>query len=1601
MKTSNTLCARLKQSTAVIVAIFIAAQVAALTAGTSTHKNRSSFKSHSDSETAVIVNRNRPPALRIARPLTFSGSATDEEISQAGLFPEPLVTIGPESPTHNSENVALANALRAYQTSSDPDELSPFVEFLKKYPHSVWRASLLTNLGILYRRTGYFLKALDVWEEAWALSKNETTDRAKSIADLTVGELAELNARLGRYDRLESLFSDLGDRILQGPATEKVTGAKEGLWLMRNKPEAAFRCGPMALSSLLLAHARESAAYDQKLLNSRSTTKGMSLAQVAALAAQLKMNLQMAKRQMGAEVLLPGVVHWKAGHFAAIVKKIYTNGRARYLIQDPTFGADIWVTDKALDEEGSGYFLVPRQTLPSGWAIVGESEGQTIWGKGNTGQSNPEETTPDDPKVKEECSDCQTCNSSGMAQYDYHAMLVSLNIVDTPVGYVPPRGPAVKFTVTYNQREAFQPAVFSYSNLGRKWTFDWLSYVTDNPLNPFQDVTVYRRGGGQETFAGNTYNPSTQQYAPDPRTHAVLVRTSSASYERRLTDGSKEVFSQPSGSSMFVRKLFLSQIIDKTGNTVELAYDSQSRLIAVTDAIGQVSTLSYDLSDKPLTITRVTDPFGRYASFEYDAAGQLSRITDVIGLTSAFTYGPGDFVNKLITPYGTTSFSSFQNGTTRWIEATDQLGQTEHVEYTQNSVGIPFSEPANKVPSGMFTQNEWILYRNTFFWDKKAWSEYPHDYTKAKLTHWLHGPDWNTTSSIKESEKKPLENRVWYDYPGQFSPIFIGTSALPTSVGRVLDDGSSQVSHYQYNSLGKIIRATDPLGRSTTYVYANNQIDLLEIRQTSNGINDLLARYTYNNAQHLPLTYTDASGQTTAFTYNSHGQLLTVKNPKNETTSFTYDTNGYLTKIAGPVAGATTELAYDSFGRIRTVTESDGYTLTRDYDSLNRLTKVSYPNGTAQQLIYDRLDIGQTIDRLNRVTEFTHDALRRLTSVKDPLGRQTQFSYCSCGGLAQMIDANGHTTTWNLDLQGRVIGKVLADGKQTTYQYENSTERLKRSIDAKGQTTNYEYTADNNLKRISYDNAQVPTADVVYTYDSKYNRVITMQDGAGTTAYAYNPVGQQLGAGNLSAIDGPLSSDTIAYSYDELGRVISRSINGIAATAAYDQLGRVTNVNNALGGFSYSYVGATDRLASSVYPNGRGATYTYFSNEGDRRLKQVTSFLAQFGYTYYANGNIRNWSQIPGPQPSAFFTYDQADQLTKVGSSESEDNLFSYEYDGAGNRTKEGAQGLGTIAGTFNETNELISRAGTDLSYDSNGNLVNDGSRTFEWDAVNRLTAVTRGTHRSEFSYDGLGRRTRIVEKEAGTIVEDKRFVWCALEICEERNSNGNGVTKRFFNQGVVDGDNRYFFTKDHLGSIRVMTNAKGNLVARYEYDPYGRATKFGATADADFGYAGYYVHRPSGLNLTMYRAYDANFGRWLSRDPIEERGGLNLYGYVNNSPVNSSDPTGLLGPVSITAAVICTAYNAYEAYNTYKEIKELYERVEAIDASINQLQDILFEPISCTTAAELKDINDTIASYTEQKVQLQMQAAKKVEIGTLQSLGTEAICGALAALPF
>lgn len=1425
-----------------------------------------------------------PTTARVAAAPVISPSA--QEIFRIRVFEDPLVPVGGE-PTAD-ENAALAGALARYGQRAGPDDFSSLTGFLAEHPATPWRASLLTCLGMEYYSTAHYSLALDAWEQAWALAKDATEPSERAVGDRAGGELAYMYARIGRMRELDQLLSSVEGRAFRGPATERISGARQGLSNMKDRPEIAFRCGPLALRQIKLAVDPAHTA-DPEIYRSASTQKGFALPQVAELSRKVGLNYQMAFRERGASFIQPSVVHWKVGHYAALVRR----EGSRYLLQDPTFQNDVWATAEALEAEGSGYFLVPAGPLPAGWRAVEAGEGLNVWGKGNVCCNDPKPNGCKDQKKPDPCSK-PSCK--GMAVADAHLMLVSLNIMDTPLGYVPPVGPKIDFTLTYSQREAFQPALFAYANLGSKWTFDWLAYITDNPQNPLADATCYLMGGGTRVFSG--FDSKTQKYATQQLDQTVLTRTSATGYELLYPDGSKRIFAQPDGATGASRKVFLTRYIDPAGNAVSITYDSQFRVTALTDALEQVTMLSYENSSDAYKLTKVTDPFGRSATFDYDASGRLIRIVDVMGMKSEFGYeGAGDFINTLVTPYGTNSFAHGESGTTRWLETTYPDGQKDRVEFNQT---IAIQREA-QVPVGMRTHNDYLQYRNTFYWNKDAYATGYPDYSKATIYHWLHTADMASAAGVLESTKETLESRVWFGYAGQNDPIILGANNLPLHRGRVLDDGTTQLYTYAYNEFGRLVSQVDPVGRTYVAVYDTNGIDVVETRQEGGGTVEVLSRTTYN-PQHLPLTMAGTDGQVTTLTYNSRGQLLTLTNPKDEITTYTYDDQGYLVTLDGPLPGPSDQITstYDAFGRLRTKTDESGRTLTFEYDALDRTTKITFPDGTSEIYVYTWLDQTAVTDRAGRSTTYEYNSMQELVRSVDPLGGVTRFQWCKCGDTKSLTDAMGRSTTWRHDVQGRITSKEFPDGSSIQYVYENNTSRIRQIIDDNLQVLQFAYNADDTVKSVSYPNARVPTPTVHYIYDPKYNRILSVKDGIGTTVYTYNPITQtaSLGAGSLARVDGPWPGSSTTFGYDELGRNIGTVVNGVSSWMQMDPAGRIAASTNALGSFGYSYDGGSSRLVSMSAPNGLVASRAYGPAVRDNAIEGIShrvagTLISEFLFTNDTPaGRISRWILRSGAAPAqAFdFTYDAVDQLTGAALSSGGAALtnYTYAYDLVGNRLLER---IGVVSNTaaFNILNQVTASSAAEGS-----------PAVYEWDPEQRLISATSGTRRTEFAYDGLGRRVGIRLLENGSEVSNRRFVFVDSRLAEERDTTGN-VIKRYFDQGfqIAEGPNAglYYYTRDHLNSVRELLDAMGQVRARYAYDPFGRRTRIAGDLDADFGFGGMFWSQEANLCLTPYRAYDPSLGRWLSRDPLEEaevEQGPNLYAYVRNNPVNLVDPSGL-----------------------------------------------------------------------------------------------------------
>jgi RHS repeat-associated protein len=620
---------------------------------------------------------------------------------------------------------------------------------------------------------------------------------------------------------------------------------------------------------------------------------------------------------------------------------------------------------------------------------------------------------------------------------------------------------------------------------------------------------------------------------------------------------------------------------------------------------------------------------------------------------------------------------------------------------------------------------------------------------------------------------------------------------------------------FEYNPIGKVIRSTDPLGRTTVYAYAPNGIDLLEVRRIRGQETDLIESRTYNS-QHRPLTVTDARGATTSYTYNDAGQILTVAAPPAQghtqglSIAVTYDTSGYLTQVSGPAPGANTSFTYDDYGRRRTVTDPAGLTLTYDHDALDRVTKVTYPDGTYQETTYNRLDAGKRRDRLGRWTESFYDALRHRVGTKDAAGGTTQYYHgtagcasCGCSDkLVKLIDANGNATSWDYDLQGRVTQETRADGSSESYVYETTTSRLKQKADRKGVTTDFEYFLDNRLSRKSYSDS---TVAVSYTYDPANGLILTAANGTDILTWTYDNKDRVVAETSTNNVS------TVGYTYDDAGNRVALTLDGTTHLAyGHDQQSRLTDIIRGPQTFGLGYDTAS-RRTSLAYPNGVVTSYGY---DTESRLTSLGASLGStpitsFGYVYDAVGNRTRKTTLDWAED---YRYDTVDQLASVDRSTGTPSRWRFTNDPVGNRTGDQTDDAAMQA-SFNNVNELLSRqAGGALTFKGATNepaavtVAGGQARTAADNSFTAQAPAPSGTSNVVVAATDPSGNTRTNTYQVSAAGAGAIYTY---------DSNGNLATK-------AEGTDSWTYSWNAENQLtRVEKN--GAEVARFAYDPLGR----------------------------------------------------------------------------------------------------------------------------------------------------------------------------------
>jgi RHS repeat-associated protein len=1336
---------------------------------------------------------------------------------------EVLVATGPVGVQESAElDAALKefhdSPAKAAKDGDFSDFSKPLLAFIAAHPKSNWNAALHTNVGFGYYHDGYYSHAFIEFEQAWQLGRNATSPQAHILIDRAVGELAKMHARVGHKAELEAVLKDIGNRPIGGPGTELVELARGALNTFKLEPGISYLCGPKALENVLIT-LKASKKQIQVAEDAQSGPNGVSLPQLALLATKAGLKYKLIHREPGQPVPVPSIVNWNVHHYAAITGE----GDGRYIVKDPTFGVAGGtgeLTQKAIDAESSGYFLVPAQVMlahpKSGWRNVSadSAEAKAVYGKGvtyyfflglvafcdtcQTAGALPDITAPNTyPGGK---SGPQMTVARGTPT------TVNLHLEDTPVGYKPQIGLPNRTTITYNAHEDLQPATFGFSNLSSKWSHGWMSYIT---FNPGTANTYYQRsaGGGGGYYIGSMLVPSTGAYYPEnadnSQTFRVPAVANPTSFVRNMPDGGKEVFGLSNGATVNPAIRFLTQVVDAQGNTTTLNYDSSFRLTSVVDPMGRSTTYTYGLSGYPLLLTKVTDPFGRTAQLTYDTSARLSTITDPVGITSTFTYSATEptFVTNLTTPYGTSTFNDTNNpndppysGTSnRTLTLTDPLGYTDYLYFNQNATvtGIPNTDPTATLPAGMPEYDQWLSTRNVFYWNKHQFAAclaaggcsvsggvvQSEDFTKAAITHYDHQRYYADDLSRQASSiKQPLEHRVWFAH-FQESGSISGVLDLPVFYGRVLDDGSTQLNSATFYNTGGYsyfpwpLTKTDPMGRETVYNYDTNHIDLLTVQQKTSGSGfTTIGTYGSYNTQHEPQTWTGADGKTWNYTWNTVGQIATITDPNTGVTTYNYDTSGRLSTIVNANTATVLTNTYDSADRIQTQTDSEGYTLTYAYDNLDRITSITYPDSTTDLYDYNfqsgpyvgtaSLELRKHTDRLGRVTTYAYDADRRLTSVTEPTSgsstRTTGYSYYEDGTLKEITDANGNVTHWDIDIESRPIDKIYAYGT------------------ASAQTETYAYeTTTSRLKSITDALGQVKA----FTY-AKDNRItgITYTSSVNTTpnvTFTWDTYFPRL----TKMVDG---LGTTNYSYTAIGTNGGLKLSSIDGPYSndvigltYDALGRLSGRNITGGNETFGY-DAISRLTSHGTPLG-SFTEGYLGQTDQMTSQSVTngSVTVSTGWGYDTNTNDRRLTSI---------TNSGVTRSYSLGYGSGPVNVYDIQ-----SITDTAAAGHPWATQSHAYTNDLIDRLLTET-------VTTPGNSTFAYDNLdNATTWNTPASGSLSPSFNGLnqlstfGANTYSYDADGNTRSGDgvKAYKWDAENRLIEIDYTGTSNKSVFSYDGV------------------------------------------------------------------------------------------------------------------------------------------------------------------------------------------------------------------------
>ena len=779
------------------------------------------------------------------------------------------------------------------------------------------------------------------------------------------------------------------------------------------------------------------------------------------------------------------------------------------------------------------------------------------------------------------------------------------------------------------------------------------------------------------------------------------------------------------------------------------------------------------------------------------------------------------------------------------------------------------------------------------------------------LTKKIYGTTDSATATVLSVEKKRLsgfsagvvEERHQQDIHG--NTIIFSTSLDRVTKKRtesILEpDSTVAVLKATINGLLNSERTTDNL--TTTYSY-DGLARLIAVTEPRIGTTTI-SYYTTDGKKSLPLSLTDATGNVTSFDFDSAGRLAWRKNASGKYTRFSYNSYGLPIRIWGD-AQYPLEFTYNNYGQ---------QTSMKTYRTESNWGNAEWPDSNVA----------------GDITEWTYDVASGLVTAKtDAALKSVYYTYTVDGKLASRTWARGISTIYGYD---------AATGQLLTVDYSDST------------------------------------PDVSYTYN-RLGLLTAVQDAVGTRTFEYNDTFNRT-VENIAGI----YSKVLTYSYalsGIKGRYLGFSLDNVSNSSyGYDSYGRLNKIDGFGGTFQYTRLAGSKLIENLIRPNGVNSTWSY---EAHRNLvTQLTNgSVSTFGYVNDVLGRrtsmSRNGSAFTIPDIITY-TYNDRSEVISALSNVNTSYHYNYSFDPIGNRQTAALAGT-SWSYTSNNLNQYTAlefgSTTQNPTYDFDGNMLTRDGWSQSWNGENRLIETEKDGVKLQFNYDYMGRRISKKVYKNDILVKHLLFVYSDYKLIEELDAlNDNAPLRRYCWQpeelGLdvplsvydVSTNATYYYTTDANKNVSDLTDRSGNVIAHYEYTPFGvQTTATGAyAAQNPFCFSSEYFDSETGLVYYNYRYYTPSLGRWLSRDPIAELGGWNLYGMAKNNPINEWDSYGQgIGNVVNKADKVLTQKERADKITDYQK------RMKKVDDEIAKAKQALDE---CLAQHECRTCGTT-ASRTQ-----------------------------------